>query len=243
VRVLFPSGCADAQTYLADSQFDVVERNIALREDRHLYKELEVETKAQQSWTAVHTQERGLAVISKGLLETAVRDTEARAVALTLFRSTGRTVMTTGEPEGQLLNREMVFEYRIRPLQGAPDRAMLCREGQQLAAGLRSVQLAPADLELYRAAETLPPEQSFMQVDGAVVVTATQQTERGVEVRLFNPNEIEATAEITFGPQWTPSAVQAVNLEAKPCGDVGKVDGAHHELALKPKQIVTLRFS
>ncbi len=36
LRVLFPTG-AQADTYLADMQFDVVERPIALRADNHLY--------------------------------------------------------------------------------------------------------------------------------------------------------------------------------------------------------------
>ncbi len=242
VRVLFPSGCAGAATCLADSQFDVVERKIALREDRHLYKELEVETKAQQSWTAVHTQGRGLVVVSKGLLESTVRDLEDCPVALTLFRSTRRTVLTDGEPEGQLLNRELIFDYRIRPLSGAPDRAALCTEGQRLAAGLRRVQLQTADLEMYRSAETLPAEQSFMQIDGAVVVTATQQTAAGFEVRLFNPNPDAVPATIRFNAQWRPATVQRVNLESVRCGDATPVKKGDYGLSIKPKEIVTLCF-
>ena len=213
VRLLCPSGCADAHTYLADSQFDVLERDIALREDRHLYKELEIETKAQQSWTAVHAGARGLAVVSKGLLESAVCDLKERPVALTLFRSTGRTVMTDGEPEGQLLDREMVFDYRIRPLRGAPERGALCTEGQRLAAGLRNVQLQAADLAMYRDGENLPTVESFLEVDGPAVVTATQQTEKGLELRLFNPDQQEAAVRILFGKDRAPSAVQRVNLE------------------------------
>ncbi|MEI8206587.1 MAG: glycoside hydrolase family 38 C-terminal domain-containing protein, partial [Kiritimatiellales bacterium] len=187
VRMLFPSGCVAAQTYLADSPFDVVERAIGLRADRHLYKELEVETKPQQSWTAVQVGQRGLAVISKGLLESAVRDTEDRAIALTLFRSTGRTVLTCGEPEGQMLNQGLVFDYRIRPLPGEPVRVALCREGQRLAAGLRHVQLQSADLAIGRNENKLLPLAGFMQVDGDAIVTATQWTEKGMELRLFNP--------------------------------------------------------
>ena len=52
------------------------------------YRELEVETKPQQSWTAVFQEGRGLAVVSTGLLETAVRDNPERTLALTLLRST-----------------------------------------------------------------------------------------------------------------------------------------------------------
>ena len=80
LRVLFPSE-TKTDTYLADSAFDVVERPIALRKDNHLYREMEVETKPQQSWTAVFDEQRGLAVISAGLLETAVRDIPDRPLA------------------------------------------------------------------------------------------------------------------------------------------------------------------
>ena len=242
VRVLFPSGSRSAQTYLADSQFDVVERNIALREDRHLYKELEVETKPQQSWTAVYEKERGLAIISKGLLESAVCDLEDRPIALTLFRSTRRTVMTDGEPEGQLLGRELVFEYRVHPLCNAPDRAALCVEGQRLAAGLRKVQLQTADLEMYRDVGNLPVEQSFMQVDGPVVVTAVQQIATGFEVRLFNPALNESFAHIHFESPWIPATVRRVNFESVQCGNERSLVNGGYELALKPKEIVTLCF-
>ena len=102
LRVLLPSG-ATAQTYLADSPFDAVERPISLNAENHLYRELEVETKPQQSWTAVYHEQRGLAVVSTGLLETAVRDVPERTIALTLFRSTRRTVNTDGEAQGLLM--------------------------------------------------------------------------------------------------------------------------------------------
>jgi alpha-mannosidase/mannosylglycerate hydrolase len=121
LRVLFPSG-AQTDTNLADSPFDVVERFIALRPDNHLYRELEVETRPQQSWTAVFDQERGLAVVGAGLMECAVRDLPERPLALTLFRATRRTVGTNGEPDGQMRGR-LEFDYCIVPLRGEPDRA------------------------------------------------------------------------------------------------------------------------
>lgn len=68
LRVLLPSGATQARTYFADSVYDVIERPIALRENNHLYREQEVETKPQQTWTAVTASHRGLAVISGGLL-------------------------------------------------------------------------------------------------------------------------------------------------------------------------------
>ena len=145
VRLLMPTG-ADARSYLCDTPFDVVERPIALLADNHLYRELAVETGPQQSWTAVSDGRRGLAVVSCGLPETAVQDLPERPIALTLFRSTRRTVFTDGEPQGLLLGHKLMFRYQIVPLAGPIDPARLCRLGQRLAAGLRNVQLTAKDL-------------------------------------------------------------------------------------------------
>ena len=65
LRCLFPTNVA-AETYLSDSPFDVVERPIALNAGGHVYRELELETRPQQSWTAVAGPGRGLAVVSTG---------------------------------------------------------------------------------------------------------------------------------------------------------------------------------
>ena len=98
-------------------QFDVVERPIALRADNHLYRESETEAKPQQTWTAVFDKTGGLAVISTGLLESAVSDLPERPIGLTLTYR--RTVMTDGEPNGQLQG-DLRFRYWIAPLAGEP---------------------------------------------------------------------------------------------------------------------------
>ena len=63
LRVLLPTG-AHAESYLADGAFDVVERPIALPGDNHRSRELAVETRPQQTWTAVADRRRGLAVVA-----------------------------------------------------------------------------------------------------------------------------------------------------------------------------------
>ncbi len=65
-------------------------------------------------------------------------DLPERPIGLTLFRATRRTVMTDGEPNGQLQG-DLRFRYWIAPLAGEPDRAALCRLGQRLEGGLRAV--------------------------------------------------------------------------------------------------------
>lgn len=245
LRVLFPSG-AQAETYLADSPYDVVERPIALRSDNHLYRELEVETKPQQSWTAVYDEQRGLAVISCGLMESAVRDLPERPIALTLFRATRRTVMTDGEPNGQLRG-PLTFRYWIMPLEGEPDRTRLCELGQLLAAGLRAVQLRPKDVALYRQGATLPPSGGFLRLTGPAVLTSARQVGDSLEVRLFNPTEktIGATLDLKERPRSiaAPTRAQRVNLESAPLESAKNIARGVVKLTLGPKEIVTVRLA
>ncbi len=242
LRVLFPTGTR-APTYLADTPFDVVERPVALRPDNHLYRELEVETRPQQSWSAVYAGDRGLALISSGQLETAVRDFDERILALTLFRGTRLTVWTDGEPEGQLRG-PLHFRYWIAPLQGEPDRAVMCSLGQQLAAGVRSVQLDPVDLGIYRAGTAdLPAEARFLQVEGPAVLTSMRHVEGGLEVRLFNPLATEVEAVLGMSSLLSFTRVQPVNLESLPTGEEGALVDGEAAITLGPKQIVTLRLS
>jgi len=245
LRVLFPSG-AQAETYLADSPFDVVERPIALRADNHLYRELEVETRPQQSWTAVFDGQRGLAVVSVGQMESAVRDLPARPIALTLFRGTRRTVMTNGEPNGQLRG-PLSFRYWIVPLEGEPSRSRLCALGQQLAVRLRDVQLRPEDIALHRQPTTLPPMAGFLSVDGAAVLTSARKVGEALELRLFNPTGKPVYSTITLGHPiglaQLPTRAQKVDFEGQPLGRVRAIEGGSITLRLRAKQIVTVRLT
>jgi len=243
LRVLFPSH-AQADTFLTDTPFDVVERRIALSPENHLFRELEVETRPQQTWSAIFNQGRGLAIVSTGLMEVAVQDLPERPVALTLFRSTRRTVFTEGEPLGQLFG-ELHFRYWIIPLANPPDRVALCYAGQSLAAGIRSVQMAAIDVSQNKMAGILPSATSFLKVEGAVVVTSLREVEGGMEVRLFNPNLTPAQAVLDFSGQ--PAAAKKftsarqVDFESHPAGPEVEFD-EKYQVELKPKQIMTIRF-
>ncbi len=244
VRVLFPSG-VKADTYLTDTAFDVVERPVALPKDNHEYRELNVETQPQQSWTAVHDAKSGLAVIADGLLETAVRDLPERPIALTLFRATRRTVFTNGEPDGQMRG-EMNFRYLVMPLAGKPNRSQLCELGQRLSAGLRAVQLRREDAELYQTAQTLPPTAGFLRVEGPAVVTSLRQAGDALELRMFNPDTKAVTATLHFAPKTglakPPTTAQHVDFESRPLGPLAVTNGKI-KVGLKPKQIVTVRLA
>ena len=244
VRLLFPSE-ARTDTCLADGAFDVLRRPIALRADNARYKELEVETRPQASWTAVYDDRRGLAVVSTGLPESAVRDLPDRPIALTLLRSFIKAVLTSGNEGGQIQGTH-TFAFRIVPLTGAPDVTRLCRMGQQLAAGLRVVRRDHRDLHgpatVQRPERTLPPRHGFLQVSGDVVVTAVQHARReeGPSVRMFNPTD--RATQVRVAPARAPAKAQLVNLEGA-AGDTLPVKDGAVPLEVRPRQIVTVRWS
>ena len=240
LRVLLPSG-ADASTYLADSPFDVIERDIALHADNDRYRERETETKPQQSWTAVYDGDRGVAVLSEGLCESAVRDVPGRPIALTLFRGTHRTSLIPSDTAGQCPGT-MVFHYRIMPLTGRPDPVRLCRLGQQMMTGLRTVQLRAEDAAIHRTATTVPPTAGLLRVDGPAVVTSLRQVGEGLELRMFNPVDSGITVCVSSaGLTAPPRTVYPVDFESNPLAPARPLDSIC-EVPLKAKQIITLRL-
>jgi alpha-mannosidase/mannosylglycerate hydrolase len=252
LRVLLPAG-VEAESYIADSAFDVVERPIALRADNARYRELEVETKPQYTWTAAIDQSgrrRGLAVVSTGLPESAVCDRPGRTIALTLFRSFIKAFLTDGNEGGQMQGTHE-FEYLIVPLDGAwhghparegpPPRTRLCRLGQRLAARPRAVQVEPRDL-IDAPVPSLPPSQSFLKLEpGVAVVTAIHRMRGrdGLVMRMFNPTDgpIHETLERS-----TPiRRVERTDLEGNVIGQVESSDG-RAIVHLAPRQIITLNI-
>lgn len=246
LRVLLPTKVT-ADTYMADQAFDVVERPIALRADNARYKELEVETRPQQSWTAVFEKGRGLAVVSTGLPESAVRDLPDRPIALTLLRSFLKAVFTSGNEGGEIQGRRE-FDYLIVPLDGAPDAAALCRLGQELAAPPRAVEIdeIPA-ARLDRASRKVDPSepmtQSFLRLESknTVVTAIHRHTEQeAATVRMFNPTGRDLAADVELSG--VSGGARKTDLEGRP-GETLPKQGNAVRVALKPKQIVTVQWT
>ena len=245
LRVLFPSE-AKSSTILSDSPFDVVQRPVTLRGDNYLYREQEIETRPQQSWSAIYGERRGLAIISHGLMEVAVPDLPDRPLALTLFRSTRRTHMTDGEPLGQVQG-ELYFRYWITPLQGAPDRVQLFRLGGRLATGLVAVELSREDFIGDPPSRKIPTEASFLHISGGVVPTSVRQVGEDLEVRVFNPENQPAQAIFELAEPGlvlqAPADAQKVDFEGHVLGSVDRYEGRTVWATLRPKEILTIRLS
>ena len=242
LRVLFPSAVR-TDTYFADSAFDVVERPIGLPADNHTGRELAVETTPQQTWTGVARGKRGLAIVSTALMESTVRDLPERPIALTLFRSTRRTVMTDGEPGGQLLE-EMKFRYWIVPVAKGLDRRQLGDAGLQLAAGIRSAQMDAAAVAHLRGSKRIAKQGSLLSLKGGAVLSSVRHVGDSLQVRVYNPEDAKKSVSLQLGDWSKKKALRAtpVDFEGHPSGKVLRVDSAA-TLPLSAKQIVTLKVS
>jgi len=241
LRVLFDSG-ARADTYLADSAFDVVQRRIALPPDNHTYRELALETAPQANWTAVFDQRRGLAVVAPGLPETAVRDVPQRTLALTLLRGFRRTVFTDGQEGGQSLGRHE-FHYRLVSLAGAPSPTRLAALAQLTAAGIRTVQVLTRN-QAPAAQRTLPRTLGQLTLEpGRAIVSALRRRPGSdrLELRLFNVYNETLSETLTF----CRPAVRAelVNLDGHRQRALGAGSDGRLTVRLGARKIATLSLS
>jgi glycosyl hydrolase family 38/alpha mannosidase-like protein len=246
LRVLFPTN-VKADYYYADSPFDVIRRNVELHPESHKWSELEIETTPQQSWTSISDEKGGLAIISKGLPESTVRDLEDRPIALTLFRSFRKTVMTKGEPGGQVQG-SLEFDYWIYPVDSPVDPVKLGRLGQQLAAGITPVYKSlkktfdkKTKPVKFKSGLVLPVNHSFLDVKGNVIVSAVKMSAPdSMIVRMFNPSD-----DITSCMVKVPSGIKKAwlcNLEEKELEEIILREGELH-YEVKPRTIVTVKLS
>ncbi len=203
-------------------------------------------TRPQQSWAAVFDDQGGLAVIAPGLMEVMVQDRPGRPVALTLFRSTRNTVLTDGEPGGQLLG-PLHFTYYLSPLLGPPDRASLGRLAQRLSTGVRDIQLRKSDLDGFRGSRALPQTLEYLKVDGPVVVTSIRQVERRSRSPPVQPHDRDRPATIELmknNPEFpVPGSYDFVDFEHHPTGPSQKLVDRSLSLEVEPKKIRTIRFT
>ena len=246
LRVLFPTGLA-ADRYHTSTPFDLVERPIERPDLRNHLQLDDGGTAPHNGIVAVNDGSAGLAVYSNGLYEAVVRDDEPRTMALTLFRSTGKEVLSSGGDGGQLLG-EREFVYGLRPFAAAGEWSdTLWRERQRFAAGLRSM-TRRAGKPLYetphRADTKLPPSNSFMSVSGAgLIVSAVKESEDRpghCVIRLFNATSHSVQGTLTFDRP--VKTARLVNLDEQPL-DAVYHGGSQVHLDVKAKQIITVEVT
>lgn len=203
LRLLFPSGL-QTEHFHTSTPFDFVKRNIK-PPDYAGYMEKARGTVPHNGIISIDDGSCGLAVYSKGLYEAEVRMDGSRTVALTLFRSTGKEVLSDGGDGGQLLT-ELEFHYAISPFTvNEAHTSRIWNEHQQFVAGIRSVdrKLGKVVYEsLQRREADLSLLHSFLQVSPAeLIVSAVKASEDRndtIVIRLFNIADKYVEGTITF---------------------------------------------
>jgi alpha-mannosidase/mannosylglycerate hydrolase len=241
LRVLFPT-LFDTTESFADTPFAVVRRSAVVPEEATHWQERVNPEKAftsffgvQGPWGYRDDADTGLAVLSPfGLHEYAVEHAQvgAATLALTLYRSTWKTVNTPGEPDGELLGT-MNFEYFLLPYKG----------GFDVAEGLRIVAEAQTGVRVHNAA-TFPETRSLMELEeGDCVVTALKPAAdvAGGVVRLWNPGENETVARLRFAKAL--ARVERCNLDEEPQEELTLDEPNRVSVTVPARGLATLRFS
>ncbi|HOE66730.1 MAG TPA: glycoside hydrolase family 38 C-terminal domain-containing protein [Candidatus Hydrogenedentes bacterium] len=188
-RVLFPTRLAADRSF-ADTPFAIVARDIAIPPETVAWAERVNPEKPFTSFFGVQNGAAGIALISGGgLHEYEVTQTPDRSLALTLFRSTCKTVRTSGEPDGELLGT-MTFEYGLHPFGDTFDPVLALNMASQLQ----------TDIRTHGVAE-LPETISHLSLrKGAVVVTAIKPADDGDGgiIRFWNPGGAALHDEVRF---------------------------------------------
>ncbi|MBR4125527.1 MAG: hypothetical protein IKR13_04940, partial [Victivallales bacterium] len=161
--------------------------------------------------------EGGLAFIAKeGLHE--VSANEEGDLMVTLLRAFRRTVHTNGEPDGQLL-KPLHYEYAFRAIAPKDTTADLLRDAQILRAGVPIQYMIPQ----FMVKEELPQDESFVTIEGDLVLSALKPAEDGqgraviLRVEALSDKLVKGTIRLA-----KPAKVTPVRLDETPIGKTSK---------------------
>lgn len=235
LRVVFPTGMADAAVSLADAPYDVISRPIAVPDSTGWYEEA-ARTWPTTSFVSVAAGEAQMSIYHVGLSEYEVTDDDTRSIALTLLRC----FSTAGNPTETYRYQELAeclgehhFYYALdlEPAKNA-----------QLQHRAFAVNTRPHAVQTTRHSGVWPQEKSFFTVsDPDFVVTALKKAEDGNEIILRGYSEASAPGEITVTADFPLKAADKITLEELPM-EALPVNGNTARVSMRPKEIVSVRL-
>jgi alpha-mannosidase/mannosylglycerate hydrolase len=200
LRALFPTD-VEADTYLAHTAFDVVERPIARDRETFKWQEYELVQKPFLGFIAIGAGKRGLAFVSGGgFREGGVREDERRTMEATFLRSFRRTVGTPGERDGLELG-EIRYRYALMPFAGERARQRALDLHDRLSTEIVASQTGKIRSGFPPLTGEEPARASFLELEiGALALAAIKTSEDGeaMVVRLWNPTDEEQTERLRF---------------------------------------------
>ena len=247
LRAYFPTNMK-VDRASAEMHFGVVERPLALPEHNDTWSEQPVGTHPQKTFCDVSDGHGGMMIANRGLPEYEVLDTvDGATIALTLFRSVGWLSRfdfpsrkggagpNLETPGAQLLGVN-VAEYSIIPH----------REGWENAYEQAHRFAAPMRARWNRQGSgVLPGAGSLVELEGDGLVVSALKRPEGVDqdgetiLRLYNILDVATEGRVRLTEP--SSRVDVVDMKEELLGPATVEDG-WAQLALKPNEIVTLRF-
>lgn len=246
LRVLLPTDCAGAKTYLAHHPFDFVERAIRMDAATSTWQEMEQAEKPFLGMQSVGAGKRGLAFLSAGgLHEGGVADDQRRTMHITLLRSFRKTISTGDEADGLELGT-MVHRYALMPFGGALPRAEAMRQLARIQAGIISRQTGSRPSGYPAMTGQEPSTQSFIELKaGRLVVSSMKPTEQGggLVIRLWNPTGRRQSDTIRLWRKVKAAKYIGLNEGPTKRPEVPRVSGNGVTVSAGAFQIVTLNVA
>ena len=241
--VNIPSTITNADWADSESAWDVAHRTIKWRDHKDNFEGF-VPFQPMQNFVDISDDEKGVAVLTKGLREYEIADDDVRTIKITLLRTqraymTANAKMTVDELDkytGQHSFGKMQYEYAIYPHQGN------WQKGDVLAAAYQHKVPVKACQGVVMKGE-LPDTASFITIDQEkkVFVSAIKQAEdgNGTIVRLWNSTG--ETLPLTITTVLPAKSVERVRLDERFVENTN-FDGKKLSIKMGAHKIETLLF-
>lgn len=233
LRLLFPTGLADARVSRAGQPFDVVERSVHEEENIPGLFEQPYPTHPMQDICDVTGERGGLTVAAEGIYEYECTDNGDRALALTMLRANGKI---DGGWSFDLKEAQNLCEitWNLALFPHGPDwREVYGKAIAFLAPPVFALDRAPEMSVLTdepKSALRLPDTGSAIRLEGThLMVTSLKKAYHrdSLIVRLLNYGETEASGKLYFSfPGCTMQTAYETNLDEERLDELPREDGA-----------------
>ncbi|MCL2814251.1 MAG: hypothetical protein FWD23_06600 [Oscillospiraceae bacterium] len=250
VRVLLPSGIANAQTSLGGQPFDVVGRKIGIPDGFDFNKDKNCEYHPMQDFCAVTDGDRGLMAAAKGIFEYEAINDGQKTLALTLLRSTKFDMASDDRAGGYNMEKSYMMtkikhEIAIMPFDGDwrdvypyvldyinPPRISFGREPDE------------AVLPGYaKPAKSISADMEFIRTEGKnVYITAVKREENGgnLLIRIISFADDKQNISVSVNDIITCKKCWYYSLKETKMGYIASGNTAKFDIM--PKQLITIGF-
>ena len=243
LRILLPTDCQEADTWVAHTPYHLTERSIALDPETTSWQEMEQAEKPMRGFQAVGAGNRGLAFISAGgLHEGGVWDDSRRTMQVTLLRSFRKTVATDGERDG-LEKGRIEYRYALMPYSGDLPECEVIGEMARLQSGLLTRQSGDRPSGYPPLGDEGKDRLSFLsQTEGSLAISAIKPGEDGQEliIRLWNPAGEKREEILEFFRPVKHARRLKLSEESHPDQTGIQMDGNSVLLRARPHEIMTV---